>query len=107
MPELPKSIRVGYRTYTVTEMDPRVAEAEGNYGWHSGLLCEIQVRTDGIAQPEVADSLIHEVLHAAYQLGGLKFDDSEERIVTVLAQLTQVWRDNSAFVAFMTESLSE
>lgn len=106
MASLPTSIRVGYRDYKISEYPARISEAEGNVGWHSGMLNEIAVRVDGQVPSEQADSLIHEVIHACFQVGGLKYDD-EEKIVTILAhQLTQVWRDNPDFVAFMSESLS-
>lgn len=105
MPELPKTIRVGYRDYTIGEYEPRLAEAEGNAGWHSAFLMEIRVRTDH-RPAEVANTLLHETLHAAYKHGALAPGDDEEHVVTVLAnQLTQVWRDNPEFVTFMSTCL--
>lgn len=100
MADLPKSIRIGYRDYAVEVLSPREGEARNEFGNHSVIASSIQVRTD--TKPfETADSLIHEILHGAWQVAGLPRKD-EEHCVTLLAhQLTQVWRDNPQFVAFI------
>ena len=104
---LPKSVRVGYRDYAVNEYDARMAEAERQWGWHSSGLHEIQVRLSGLRDSEIANTLLHEVLHAAYQVADIKQGDDEERTVTAIAnQLTQVWRDNPELIAFISDALT-
>jgi hypothetical protein len=102
---IPVSIRVGYRDYAVVEISAIRSEAEAAYGRHSSLVCEIEVRTD--TKPhETVDTLLHEVLHAAWSVAGLNSKDGEERVVTALAhQLTQIWRDNPDLVAYLSEAL--
>jgi hypothetical protein len=102
---LPATIRVGYRDYDVLEISPLKSEAEGAVGRHSAVVCQIELRTD--TKPvETADTLVHEVLHAAWSVAGLSVKDGEERIVTQLAHLlTQVIRDNPDLVAYLSEAL--
>jgi hypothetical protein len=106
MTALPSSIRVGYRDYDLVVVSPLNAEAEGAFGRHSSTACRIEVRTD-TKPAETADTLIHETLHAVWNVAGLQAKDSEERIVTSLAhQLTQVIRDNPELVAYLTAALA-
>ncbi len=65
----------------------------------------IRVRTD-LDPVKLANTLIHEVLHACFYIGDIEDDDKQERTVTILAnQLTQVWRDNPELVAWINSRL--
>ena len=106
MPELPKSIRVGYRTYAVEDWPAIQASAAARWGECDPTNLVIRVRVD-LAQMIRAEVLLHEVLHAAYDMGRLEPGADEEKTVSVLAnQLAQVWRDNPDLVSFLSESLS-
>lgn len=105
MPELPKSIRVGYRDYTVEGFSAHEGANRGRLGECLTDMGVIRIRAD-LSKEETAKVLLHEALHAAYHNGALEDEDREERIVTVLAnQLTQLWADNPALVRFITHSL--
>lgn len=107
MIELPKSIRVGYRTYIVEAWPAIEASGEGRFGEHSPLSGVIRVRDD-LDPVEKANTLLHEVLHAAHFVGGIQGGNkSEEDTVIILAnQLAQIWRDNPDWVAFMSAALN-
>jgi len=103
---LPKSIRVGYRDYAIESWVPALASAAGRWGECDRMNMVIRIRDD-LLPSVTAEVLLHEVIHAAYQMGALDSDDKEERVVEVLGnQLAQVWRDNPEFVVFMSEALS-
>lgn len=104
MADLPKSIRVGYRDYAVVAWSTLEATAAQRYGETDRITGLIRVRAD--LNPQMAaEVLLHEVLHCCYEHGCADGGD-EEKIVSLFGyQLTQVWRDNPDFVAFMSESL--
>lgn len=105
MADMPKSIRVGYREYTVEDWPSNQASAGGRWGECDRMNLVIRVRTD-LAPSVRAEVLLHEVIHTAYYNAVLQKDDDEERVVETLGnQLTQIWRDNPEFVAFMSASL--
>ena len=104
--KLPATIKVGYRDYTVEAWEPITASANRRLGEsdHFGLM--IRVRADIPAQIK-AEVLLHEILHCAWWVGAVEDKDDEERTVSVVANvMSQVWRDNPEFVAFMSECLS-
>lgn len=104
MIDLPKSVKVGYRVYPIEDWAPAVAEAAGRDGECHRPQGVIRVRTDFDPQ-YVAEVLLHEVLHAGYDMGGLKAEDDEERVVTVLTcQIMQIWRDNPDLVEFVSRT---
>lgn len=107
MAELPKSVRVGYRTYRVEEWSPAQATAADAFGECDKVNGIIRIRSD-LEQALKAEVLSHEIHHAAYFHGQLEPGDSEERVVSVMAvQMTQVRRDNPDWVAFESASFSE
>ena len=105
MTDLPQHLKVGSVIYRIVEMGYQQANAEGLDG-----CCEvgqkiIRIRED-LNRDDKARILLHEVLHAAYNMGDLSDGCTEEKVVTVLAnQLTQIWRDNPDFVRFMNSCL--
>ena len=106
MAELPKSIRVGYRDYTVEEWPANLASVSNRWGECDRRNLGIRIQQDLLPAMR-AEVLLHEVIHAAYEMGALDEKDGEERIACVLGnQLTQVWRDNPELIAFMSESLT-
>lgn len=98
---MPATIRVGYRDCQVIDWSPAEATAADAYGDFDRLTGVIRVRADMGAQ-FLAEILLHEVLHAAYEMGDLDKGDSEEKIVTVFAkQLTQIIRDNPDLITYL------
>jgi hypothetical protein len=103
---LPASVRVGYRTLAVEAWAHEEADTAGECGRFDTENDRILIDT-AYGAATVAETLIHEVLHACYALGHVSEQDSEERTVAILStQLAQVIRDNPDLVAFLSESLS-
>lgn len=104
MTVLPSNIRIGYADYSVEDWAYTEALSNGNDGECHNQTRTIRVRND-LNPGRKANVLLHEILHAAYNMGDLSDGCSEEKVVTVLAnQLTQVWRDNPEFIRFMEGS---
>lgn len=104
MTDLPEVIRVGFRDFVVVPLDKM---EDNNFGDCDVNRSVIRVCTtfDGF---RVANTLIHEVLHAAWDSARLPGKESEERVVSHLAdQLTQIWRDNPHLIEFMTQCVRE
>lgn len=104
----PTTARVGYRDYRIESWPTMAASGEGCLGQTCNVTGTIKVNQALIAEQPVkaANTLIHELLHACWFVGGLKDDDDQERNVTVLAnQLTQLWRDNPPVIAYLAENL--
>lgn len=86
---LPDIIRVGYRSYKVVVWDPEVAEARKMYGECDHIAHTI--RLDINHPPEqVAETLWHECLHAAFDVGcANRLDElDEEAIVSFMSSWT-------------------
>lgn len=107
MADFPTQLRVGPIVYRLVEMDYQQAIAEGVDGCCENGQRIIRVRED-LNLDDKARILLHEVLHAAYNMGDLSDGCTEEKVDTVLAnQLTAIWRDNPSFVEFMNAALGE
>lgn len=106
-PPLPASIRVGYRTFAVGEMDKLEHIKSGAWGSNSLTDGTIKVHLLG-NQEEDGNTLIHEVLHCCFRVMDIGDDDKEESAVTKLANaLTQVWQDNPDLIAFLDAALGK
>lgn len=97
MLDKPVTVKIGTRTYTV-KFKKRL---QGDMlGWcilpMKDRRGEIQIKRE---QGDIADTIIHEVLHAICHDQKLKLEDEEEeRIVLALATgLTKFFRDNPHF----------
>jgi hypothetical protein len=103
--KLPGKVVVGWRTYPIRELPLKQARADGVLGWHENYPNAIAVRTEEMSPADVADTLLHEILHACWWTGELPPKANEEKAVTVLAHgLLQVLRDNPAVVDFLVKS---
>lgn len=101
----PAKIRVGhadYRVETVKELDG--GETMGQFLRDQGIIN--MVLTSPVAD---ANTLLHEVLHAAFGESGLDhgvLSKHEERIVSALTnQLLQIIRDNPKLVSYLTKAI--
>lgn len=104
MTALPKSIRVGYQDFAIEDWKASEAYVNSRSGECDKFHMVIRVRAD-LETKKKAEVLLHEVLHAAYDMGDLNDGSSEEKVVSVLGmQMTQVWRDNPEFIRFMEAS---
>jgi hypothetical protein len=102
---LPKSVRIGYRDYTIENWASNMAAGAHRYGECDKMNGIIRVDTQ-FGPVKAANTLLHEIMHACCDIGEREDADNEERTVSVLAgTLTQVWRDNPDLVAFMSQAL--
>lgn len=97
----PKNIKVGYKDYTV-----EVAPLRDRYGE-----CDKEKRkilyAPGQSKLERLNTILHEIDHAAWDVGGLDDTEPEEKVVTVLNNVrTGVFRDNPKLMAWINHMLS-
>ena len=106
VPSLPKSVRVGPLVYTIKRWSPMASSNAEAYGICDRTTCVILVRED-LSPQKAAETLWHEVLHAAYHGAGLTVGEHfEERTVNALTFTTlQVIKDNPDLLVYLTEAL--
>lgn len=107
-PPFPTTVRIGYRDYSIERWDPRLARANRSMGETCLLTAKIRIDAQLLEfdPVEAANTLLHEIMHAAWLDGGLEDEDKQERTITVLAnQLTGIWRDNPALVAWLDHNI--
>lgn len=100
--QLPKTIKIGPYTYTL-KFFPK--KASTNYGACVYAQQTIFLNRNQTAQ-RAADTLIHEILHAAWDLGSLEVipDLHEEVVVRVYGTwLSQVLRENPKVTDFILD----
>ena len=105
--KLPSSIRVGCYDVLVQTMEDREAMSHGIYGHYASTEHIIRINED-LSPIKMLNTLMHEVMHACYDIGGLTDEDEEERIVTIMANIcTQVVRDNPEYNTFVQQCIKE
>lgn len=106
-PPIPASIRVGYKTYTVGDMD-KVRHMEcGRYGEMNAIKSTVAIHRLGDIT-EDGNTMLHELLHCCYWAMDISDKDDEESTVAKLANgLTQVWQDNPDLIAFLDAALGQ
>lgn len=91
--ELPKEVRVGYALYRIEAFRHDGETADGKLGDCDRVIHTIRVRPD-LPASQVANTLLHEILHAAYDIADLPAKH-EEKVVSGLARvLTQIAQDS-------------
>lgn len=81
------------------------ATSKDVFGECDNALGAIRIRAD-LEPVKAVNTMLHEILHAAWYVAAIDDDDKEERRVRVLAnQLTQVWRDNPNLVGWINRAL--
>lgn len=101
----PLVIKVGACDVDVKSMEDKEAMSHGIHGHYSS--CESVIRINKtLPKNKFAEVLLHEVLHAAYDVGHLEDCDDEEKTVSVLSTVfAQIIRDNPDFVNFLKRCL--
>lgn len=101
---MPSSIAVGVYDIRVKHLD--VSDAEKNYGTFDSQRLEIKLRPAFASSVQMADTLLHEVIHSLWHFSNLDPKMGEERIVATLStQLCGVFRANKQFTAWLLEAL--
>lgn len=97
-----KKIKIGYRNYRVVTNSDLLAEVYAAARVHNPT--QVIEYSTNYPPSEIVDSLIHEVLHAVWDLHINKEKAREEEAVTLLAHgLTQVFKDNPKFITELLE----
>ena len=94
--KLPKTIKVGYRDFNVSQapLRDRYGECDKDRG-------QI-LYAPGQSNLQLLNTILHEIDHACWDLGGLEDKEPEERVVTVLNNVrTGVLRDNRELVSWI------
>lgn len=100
-----KSIRVGSFDVKVTPLT--VEESEKCLGVFSKNDMRIGLQSKYPSQQMEAQILLHELMHAVYEVMGIHAKDGEERIVAQMSQgLAQVMRDNPKLIEWLRKQLS-
>jgi hypothetical protein len=105
--DLPKSIRVGPHEYKFGKLSAR--DAEDNYGQHDPDNQVIELLSDGYASGSRAvEIIIHELLHAIFDVGKIDPKGEEEPIVYMMGiLLTQVIRDNPELMVWIQKTVTK
>lgn len=103
---LPKCVNVLGKRYTI-EADDHIMEDDIASGLCKPWRCEIRIGK-GMHPDQRRDTVLHEVMHAAFSETGLtadfKEEDDEEKIIRRMATaMLQVLRENPALTAFILE----
>lgn len=88
--ELPKTVLVGWKTFDIEIWHPQLAKEKNRYGEcdHAGSVIRIDIQ---YGNKQTLETLIHELLHAAIDVGGINQDKTkdgsftEEHIVSYMA----------------------
>lgn len=91
---MPKRLKIGCYPFRVELLTPEDAETVGQLGHMSSLSQTIRLRP-GMTRQDLADTFIHEVLHAIHWQADL-FDGNTEESFTLLTAhgLCLLWQDN-------------
>ena len=103
---VPTSIKVGYRTYSVSLMDHWESTDKQAFGRcdNNGGRIELDAHMDA---PKAANTLLHELMHAVWYVWGMDRKVEEEPAVTIMSNgLTTIMRDNPAFGEWTRECLA-
>jgi hypothetical protein len=104
---LPDCLSVGYRTYEIIPLEAADFEMTEKYGWCDKINSRIYIYT-GLEPMIVADTLLHEVLHATWAFMGLDEKHDEEAVVTRLGTgLLCVFYDNPDLVDYIRGCITE
>lgn len=102
-PKLPGTIKVGPHVYRIVADQNRELEADDSAGRTSPAVGEIQIRSDHKSHTYIADTLLHEVLHAViHNVSGAPSGEEEQFVERMSTGLLGVLRDNPDLIEFLT-----
>jgi hypothetical protein len=101
------TLKFGAHDVEIEEMDHAESDEREAFGQFNGKRFRIRVQVVGIPRRKVAQTTLHEVMHAVYWFWDLHADDAEERVVTKMAHgLAAVFRDNPVFSQWLVAELA-
>lgn len=101
MKGLPASVRVGAYDFAIVAAPTHdLGNALGDF-----VLGARRIRLqDDLAGALLADTLLHEITHAIWNVGGLSGEAAEEQVAQVMgAYWAQVYRDNPKLIAWLAD----
>jgi hypothetical protein len=102
---LPKEVRVGYRTFKIEPWASIDAAVNDRLGECDVILGVIRVH-EGLPPSVAAEVLLHEIFHAVWRIGACDGGD-EEKVVTVFGHImTQILQDNPDVIALAAGAAS-
>ena len=105
-----KKVKVLHRTYEVKAMPALEVAATGNHGVSKHREGIVEIDTSAKSD-EVADTLLHEIMHCVVDTMGLQpvlEKGSEENIICCLSHgITTVFKDNPGLLSNLTKLLHE
>jgi len=108
--KIPDVLKIGYQDVRIILSTPEEEKLlEDSQGFYDGKHSEIVIK-DSVCMRERINTLLHEILHAAYYTYGMReiLDDKEkeEYACNNLGNaLTQVFRDNPALLDWIKENI--
>lgn len=108
---LPKKIKISFADVDIETSDD-IKFAEENFGEYDSRNNKITISSNSTDR-DIANTLLHEIVHASVWYGGLKDDGAaleddkhEEHVVNVLTnQLCQIFRDNPKILTIIKKGL--
>ncbi len=108
MIKLPKKIKIGYADYKVINMKSDYADHDSKEGHCQNSHHIITIRVDDRPESEVANTLLHEVLHAIWFMWGNGHAQEEETCVNTLSNgLMTCFRDNPELIEYFSEAVQD
>jgi predicted SprT family Zn-dependent metalloprotease len=107
---MPKKVKIGYANYNIIQQK-EILEGKGKKREELLGLCYMQESEIKIcksqSKEELANTLLHEILHAIMWSQGLKLSEStEEKVVTQITNgLCCVIKDNPELISWLKKSL--
>ena len=100
-----KSIRVGPFDIALTQLEGK--SRDNNMGEFCDTQLTISMREHYNNPQQEAETLLHELLHAIYEVMGVRSKDGEERIISQMSLgMASVIRDNPTLIDWLKEKLS-
>jgi hypothetical protein len=109
---LPRTIKISFADVDIETSDD-TKFTEENFGEYDSRNNKITISTNSTDR-DIANTLLHEIVHASVWYGGLKDDGAaleddkhEEHVVNVLTnQLCQIFRDNPKILTIIKKGLT-
>lgn len=105
--KLPKSVKIGPFVYRIEAMDEKTSRRESKIGSCEHNLGLIRIAVGGCTQDQIADTVLHEIIHCVWITMNLKNEDAEERTVHGIATgMAMVIADNPLVWAWLRDNLA-
>lgn len=106
MPDFPTSVRIGPHDWTVKLWDEQAAGNTQALGLCDKHTCTILIM-EGMAPQKEAEVLMHEIIHAIYDVGGLRYlEHQEEAVVNAMGyHMVGIVRDNPDLMDYFAAAM--